>query len=119
MPLTPVSFEPYLQDASGYHGEASDVFLPETVAELQEIVRASAARNSPITLAGAGTGLTGARVPHGGSVVSLERFRRLTIERGRACCGTGLLLSELQQAAAKTRQFFGPNPTESSASIGG
>jgi FAD/FMN-containing dehydrogenase len=28
-------------------------------------------------------------------------------------------LSELQNEAAKTRQFFGPNPTENSASIGG
>jgi FAD/FMN-containing dehydrogenase len=29
------------------------------------------------------------------------------------------LLFELQKAAAQTKQFFGPNPTESSASIGG
>jgi FAD/FMN-containing dehydrogenase len=52
-------------------------------------------------------------------LLSLERFREIRIERGRAWCGAGALLFELQKAAAQTKQFFGPNPTESSASIGG
>jgi FAD/FMN-containing dehydrogenase len=117
--VTAASFEPYLHDASGYHGEASQVFLPAEVNELREIVRASAAQRTPITIAGAGTGLTGARVPHGGCVISLERFRKLEVESGRAHCGPGLLLQDLQAEAAKSKQFFGPNPTESSASLGG
>jgi FAD/FMN-containing dehydrogenase len=52
-------------------------------------------------------------------VVSLARFQKLEISTGSARCGAGLALSELQLQAAKTRQFFGPNPTENSASIGG
>lgn len=119
MPPTPTSLEPYLQDASGYRGKAAQVFLPASIEELHDIVRTAVARQMPITLAGAGTGLTGARVPHGGCVMSLERFRELEIEQGRARCGAGVLLNEVHQAAARTRQFFGPNPTEGSASIGG
>jgi FAD/FMN-containing dehydrogenase len=114
-----VSIDPYLQDASGYRGEAETVLVPATVAELRETVRNCAATRTPMTIAGAGTGLTGARVPHGGAVISLERFRKLEIKAGRAICGAGLALEDLHQAAAQTRQFLGPNPTESSASIGG
>ncbi len=119
MPLTPTSLEPYLQDASGYRGEAEEVFLPSNIRELRAIVRTAVAERTPITLAGAGTGLTGARVPHGGCVVSLERFRNLEIEQGHCRCGAGVLLNDVHQAASRARQFFGPNPTEGTASIGG
>lgn len=117
--MSVMDIERYLEDSSGYHGEADQVFAPSSVAELQEIVGNSHTRKIPLTVAGAGTGLTGARVPHGGWVVSLERFREIEIAWGRARCGTGAALTDLQRAAAQSRQFFGPNPTESSASIGG
>lgn len=110
---------PYLEDSSGYHGEAEQVFLPSDLNELWEIVCASAHRRIPLSVAGAGTGLTGARVPHGGWIVSLERFRRIEVERGKVRCGAGVILTDLHEAAGKSRQFFGPNPTETSASIGG
>lgn len=119
MPVTPVTIDPYLEDSSGYHGEADQVFLPANLQELQEVVRASSAGGIPLTVAGAGTGLTGARVPHGGTIVSLERFRKIEISQGRARCGAGVILSDLQKAAAQRKQFFGPNPTEDSAAIGG
>ena len=119
MQLSAADISPYLEDSSGYRGAANGVFLPSEVAEVRQIVQQAIAQNVPITLAGAGSGLTGARVPHGGWVVSLERFRNLRIEAGKAYCGAGVLLKDLQQAAARTKQFFGPNPTESLASIGG
>ena len=108
-------FGRYLEDSSGYRGEAEQVFLPANVEELRDVVRSSAA----LTVMGAGTGLTGASVPRGGWIISLERFRKIEIERGRARCGTGATLRDLQKAATQTKQFFGPNPTEDSASIGG
>lgn len=110
---------PFLEDSSGYRGTADRVFVPTTVAEVREIAAEASARTIPLTIAGAGTGLTGARVPRGGWVVSLDRFRRLEIEDGRARCGAGVILSDLQIAAARSRQFLGPNPTEWSASVGG
>ena len=119
MALTTSSVETYLQDASGYHGEAEHVYLPCHVAELTEVLCNAAHEQGGVTIAGAGTGLTGARVPHGGSVVSLEKFRELEINKGMARCGAGVVLKDLHEAAARTHQFFGPNPTESTASIGG
>ncbi len=109
----------FLEDSSGYHGRAEQVIVPATIAEVQEVVRTCAANNTPLTVAGAGTGLTGARVPHGGWVISLERFRRIELSSGSARCGASVSLADLQTAAAATRQFLGPNPTEMSASIGG
>lgn len=73
----------------------------------------------PITVAGAGSGLTGSRVPQGGWVLSLEKFRQLEIGHARAVAGPAVTLLELRDAAARTRQFFPPDPTEISASIGG
>ncbi len=119
MAFSSIAVDRYIEDSSGYRGEADQVFLPADMSEVCDIVQACSSRRIPLTIAGAGTGLTGARVPHGGWVVSLERFRTIEIERGRARCGSGVILSDLQQAASKTKQFFGPNPTESSASIGG
>jgi FAD/FMN-containing dehydrogenase len=119
MPASTVSPSGYLQDASGMQGTADQAFAPVELSELQGLVSAAVDRKMPVTLAGAGTGLTGAAVPEGGWIVSLSRFRRLDVKPGSARCGVGLSLQELQDEAAKTGQFFGPNPTEYSASIGG
>lgn len=109
---------PYLIDASGYRGAAERVFVPESEAEVSAILRDASAARMPVTLSGAGTGVTGGRVPQSGWVLSLERLRRLDIQEGHAICGAGVLLRELQ-AAASPRQFYAPDPTENSASIGG
>ena len=58
-------------------------------------------------------------MPFGGIVVSLERFRDIEIRRGSAVVGAGVLLRELQAAASDSGQFYAPDPTEISASIGG
>lgn len=111
--------DPYLEDSSRYRGSADQVFVPTNVNEVRQIVINASADKVPLTVAGAGTGLTGARVPRGGWVISLERFRDLEIQPGRARCGSGVILADLQSAAARTRQLLGPNPTESLACIGG
>lgn len=114
-----VTIDAYLDDSSGYRGTADRVFLPANVEELREVVKACAKDRIPLTVSGAGTGLAGGRVPHGGWVVSLERFRNIQVNAGRARCGAGVILKDLQAAAARSHQFFGPNPTEDSAAIGG
>ena len=106
-------------DASGYMGRAERVFSPANEQELLEIVREAAATRTPLTVAGAGTGLTGSGVPLGGWLVSLERLRKLEIEPGIARVGPGISLLELRDAAAPTGQFYAPDPTEISASVGG
>jgi FAD/FMN-containing dehydrogenase len=109
----------YLEDASGFKGYADRVHVPENEAELTAILAEASANETPVTIAGAGTGITGGRVPFGGVVVSLERFRDITIHEGSASVGAGVLLRELQAAAGSSKQFYAPDPTEISASIGG
>jgi FAD/FMN-containing dehydrogenase len=119
MQSSTVDVTPFLEDSSGYRGAAEQVFVPADLEALREIVLEAARLKMPLTVAGAGTGLTGARVPKSGWVVSLERFRTLVIEPGKARCGVGVSLADLHGEAARTKQFFGPNPTETSASVGG
>jgi FAD/FMN-containing dehydrogenase len=110
---------PSIEDASGFTGQAEEVFTPQTVPEVQEILRRANGEGIPITVSGAGTGLTGGRVPSRGWLLSLERFRRLDIETGYATAGAGVSLNDLQAAAARTRQFYAPDPTEWTATVGG
>lgn len=84
-----------------------------------DTVRAASAASVPIAVAGAGTGVTGGRVPRGGWVISTERFTKLEITQGSARVGAGVSLADLHSAAAKSRQFYAPDPTEYAAWIGG
>lgn len=116
--MTPETDSPYLIDASGYRGSAERVFLPSSEAEVAAILREATALRKPVTIAGAGTGLTGGRVPHSGWLVCLERLTRIEIHDGYAVCGAGVLLRNVQAAAAP-RRFYAPDPTETGASVGG
>jgi FAD/FMN-containing dehydrogenase len=109
----------YVTDASGFTGWAEAVFAPRDEAALIEVLCRASEQRIPITIAGAGSGLTGARVAQGGWVLSLEHFRRLDIGSGRARAGAAITLIELRQAAARTRQFYAPDPTELTACVGG
>lgn len=109
----------YLEDASGYRGSAEQLFVPSTAEELSDLLARAQADGIPVTLRGAGTGVTGGSVPHGGWLLSLEKFRRLEVREGSAIAGAGVRLFELQAAAASTGQFYAPDPTENTASVGG
>jgi FAD/FMN-containing dehydrogenase len=109
----------YLEDASNLKGHAEQVFVPADEAELGRILRDASSSGTAVTIAGAGTGVTGGRVPFGGWVVSLERFKRLEVHSGYAVCGAGVLLRELHAAAQASGQFYPPDPTETGAAIGG
>jgi len=104
-----------LEDASGFQGEAERLIAPASEAELLDVITAGV----PITIVGARTGLTGGCVPQGGWAVSLEKFRRLEIFSGRVIVGPGVSLNDVQAAASRTGQFYAPDPTETTASIGG
>lgn len=109
----------YLEDASNLKGHAEQVLAPADEAELAGILRDAATSGKPVTIAGAGTGVTGGRVPFGGWVVSLERFKRLDVRQGSAVVGAGVLLRDLHAAAHASGQFYPPDPTETGAAIGG
>jgi len=93
--------------------------MPATAGEAAAVLREASQRGIPVTVAGAGTGVTGARVPFGGWVLSLERFHRLEVQAGNAAVGAGVLLRDLHAAAQRSGQLYPPDPTETSASLGG
>ncbi len=93
--------------------------IPSDETGVVAAIREADAVGIPVTLAGAGTGLTGARVPQGGWVLSLEKLTRLEIHPGYAIAGAGVILRDLHAAAQASGQFYPPDPTETSASIGG
>ena len=117
MQLEPDS--PYLADASGYRGHAEELLLPADEAAVADIMRRASAAGIAVTISGGGSGLTGGRVPDGGWLVSLEKLNRIEVHTGYAICGAGASLTSIQAAAAPSKQFYGPDPTEYSAAIGG
>jgi FAD/FMN-containing dehydrogenase len=116
--MTPEADSPYLIDASGYRGSAERIFLPESEVDVAQILREATALRKPVTIGGAGTGLTGGRVPHTGWLVCLERLGGIEVHQEYAVCGAGVLLRDVQAAAAPG-QFYAPDPTENGASVGG
>jgi FAD/FMN-containing dehydrogenase len=99
----------YLTDASGFTGHAERLIVPHTEAEVLATLAEAVRTSTPVTIAGAGSGLT----------VSLERFRKLEVEQGFARVGPAISLLELRDEAAKSKQFYAPDPTEITASLGG
>lgn len=109
---------PYLRDASNFSGgNAEEVVIPETSEELITFLKSE---TRPVTVAGAGTGLTASRIPSGGIIVSLERLNKIVKkEEGRIQVGPAVTLNELQSFLLPTGWFYPPNPTETWASLGG
>ncbi len=114
----PQAILPYLKDASNYSGgSAEEVVIPENADELQAFLKSN---DQPLHIAGAGTGLNASRIPHGGVIVSMERFDHCgEIENGALEVGPAVTLAEVQELLKPTVWFYPPNPTETLASIGG
>ena len=108
-----------LTDASNYPGHADEVLSPETESEVAAILQRASQQKTPVTVCGALTGLAGGASPAGGWAISLTRMRKLEVGQGRAVVGPGVLLREVQAAAADSGQFYAPDPTENTSSIGG
>ncbi|MCA1594732.1 MAG: FAD-binding protein [Acidobacteria bacterium] len=65
----------FLTDASNLKGgRAARVLIPENAGEVAEALAAASRERTPLTIAGAGTGLVGGRVPFGGAVLSTHRL---------------------------------------------
>ncbi|MEP7365991.1 MAG: FAD-binding oxidoreductase [Acidobacteriota bacterium] len=108
-----------MQDASGYVGNPDREFAPATPEELTAILAEANASSTPVTIAGSATGVTGGCCPESGWLVSMRHFDRVVIERWRALAGAAVTLRDLNTAAARTGQFYAPDPTEWTASVGG
>jgi D-lactate dehydrogenase (cytochrome) len=113
--------ENYLIDASNLQGGyAQTLFIPETQAEIVEILKEAHAEKIPVTVSGARTGTVGGAIPFGGYIVSLEKFNRIKeINEEFAVVESGVILTDLQKAVEAKNLFYPPDPTEWSCQVGG
>jgi D-lactate dehydrogenase (cytochrome) len=113
----------FLGDASNMPGGSADrVCIVESADEVAELLAACSRDRTPVTVAGAGTGLSGGRVPMGGTVVATARLNRILsidAERKQAVVEPGVMLSELQSEVERLDLLYPPDPTERTCSIGG
>jgi D-lactate dehydrogenase (cytochrome) len=112
----------YLIDASNTKGFCEAVYIPKNVSEMAEIIKEANNKKHLVTISGNGTGLTGARVPKGGIVISTEKLNKIieiNSEENFALVEPGVLLSELQDAVESKGLLYAPDPTERNCFIGG
>ena len=100
------------------------VCLPETEAQVQQVLRICREHDVPVVARGAGTSLSGGSMPHGaGVVLSLARLNRiLSIDPiGRtARVQPGVRNLAISEAAAPHNLYYAPDPSSQIAcSIGG
>ena len=112
----------YLIDASNTKGFCDAVYIPVNVSEVVEVIKDANEKKQSVTISGNGTGLTGARVPQGGIVISTEKLNKIIEINTKgyfAIVEPGVLLSEFQDAAKSKGLLYPPDPTESNCFIGG
>ncbi len=113
----------YFEDYSGLLGGYADrVIVPEDEKEIREILLEAAAKNTPVTISGGGTGVTGARIPFGGWVIATENLNKIIAideKNFTATLQPGVRLSELDTHLSKKGLTYLPDPTEPNAFLGG
>jgi FAD/FMN-containing dehydrogenase len=115
----PQTIAPYLKDASNFSGGyADEVVIPETTVELVQFLQSN---KLPVTVAGAGTGLTASRIPDQGVIVSMEKFNTIgEIDNASIDVGPAVSLKDLNDHLQESSGFYyPPNPTETLAWFGG
>lgn len=115
----------YESDAlSAYRQLPLCVLMPETVEQIQVIVRFCSAHHIPVVARGAGTGLSGGALPvENGIVLSLARFNKILhvdpIQR-TARVQPGVRNLSVSEAADEYGLFYAPDPSSQIAcTIGG
>ncbi|MGE5363209.1 MAG: FAD-binding oxidoreductase [Bacteroidota bacterium] len=118
---SPDEIQNYLSDAANIKGHCDAVCLPESAEEISRILSEAYQSDTPVTIAGNGTGLTGARVPMGGIVVSTEKLNRIleiNKEEKYILAEPAVLLNDLQEEVESRGLFYPPDPTERGCFIG-
>jgi D-lactate dehydrogenase (cytochrome) len=113
--------ENYLTDASNLPGgHAEKLFIPNSAAEIAEILTEANEKNIPVTVSGARTGLVGGCIPFGGYLISLEKLNQIKeIKNGSAVAQAAVILADFQKETEAKGLFYPPDPTEWSCQLGG
>ncbi|MGD9611690.1 MAG: FAD-binding oxidoreductase [Kiritimatiellia bacterium] len=116
------SFQPthadYLRDESRRTGRADRIAFPRSEAEVLSALAEARAERMPLTTQGARTGVTGGAVPAGGLILNLAHMDQIQLEGDTLRVQPGATLAAIR-AAVPPQFYFAPDPTETSASIGG
>lgn len=145
-PDVPRLFPDSLRDESRRVGQAEGIAFPTCTEEVCDLFRLATERNLPVTLQGSRTGLTAGAVPNGGWALSLSHMDRIlgvgfdpdgaarvrvqpgvTLQALRAFLDGGSTdvsgwTDDARDSLTRLRAnrwMFTPDPTETSASIGG
>lgn len=111
----------YVHDESRLRGHADTISFPGDEDQVRRVV-AGVGAGGRITVQGARTGIAGGAVPFGGCILNLSRLNRIDPV---SSCGQllrvdpGVPLDAVRAALADSALFFPPDPTETSASVGG
>jgi D-lactate dehydrogenase (cytochrome) len=107
----------HLEDAAHFPGgHAQALARPSTEGEVAAVLSGSTA----VLPIGAQSSLTGGATPHGGFILSTERFTHIDVTAdGRVRAGAGVVLSELQAVLTRTHKWYPPVPTFTGAFVGG
>jgi glycolate oxidase len=116
---------PYECDGlSAYRQRPFVVVIPETIEQVQDVLRICRRLDVPVVARGAGTGLAGGALPHPrGVLLSLARFNRIikldALNRS-AVVQPGVRNLAISEAAAEHGLYYAPDPSSQIAcSIGG
>ena len=114
----------FMKDESGLYGNAEYIAFPENVSDIKKILSLCAEKKIECIPQGARTNITGGAIPEGGCVINFSKMKKI----GEICKNgegyymesePGALLEEICAKAAQDRLEFAPDPSETSASIGG
>ena len=116
--------QPFLLDQrKRYEGRADAVVQPASVAGVQALMRFCAEHKITVTPQGGNTGLCGAAVPDGGVLLNLSRLNRIreiNLADNAITVDAGVVLQNVQQAAAEAGRLFPLSlASEGSCQIGG
>lgn len=118
----PDEIQNYLSDASNLKGNCDAVYFPETETDVISILKEANEKKINVTISGNGTGLTGARVPQGGIVISTEKMNHIieiNEKEKTATVEPGVILADFQKLVNEKKLMYPPDPTERNCFIGG
>ena len=123
------TYHEYLKDESKMRGAADSISFPESEAEIGKILQVMRENQTPVTIQGGKTGVVGSAVPSKGHIMNLSRMNKVKsffiAEEGEAFMKVepGITLNELRKAidrlATPKAFFWPPDPSESTATVGG
>jgi D-lactate dehydrogenase (cytochrome) len=119
---SPDEIQIYLSDASNLKGNCDAVYFPENEVDVITILKEANKKKIKVTISGNGTGLTGARVPQGGIVISTEKMNHIieiNEKEKTATVEPGVILADFQKIVNEKKLMYPPDPTERNCFIGG